>query len=574
MKKKITAVLLCMLLLVSLLPAGVFAAKDELKLTVTTDTHFQARSVTGDVPEDENDPFTRGMLDRELFYYASQQGQMNHESTAIVKKLLENFCASDDRYMLIGGDLTNGSRASHLEFAQMLKDAEEESGKKIFVTAGNHDCYAKADDTHIDIDEFKTIYADFGFNEALTVHKDSASYTYDLDDTYRLLAIDSCIYGEDDGDIDKGVYNWIKDQVMQAKLEGKKLIAMMHHSILPHFEVQPMMKGYMKNAKQFADWGIRYVFTGHIHANDISMAQSDKGNVIYDIQTGSLITSPCAFRHVTFSDSEVKIESECVTEIDVNDLPGGFTGDQLAMIKRDFSAYSYSFFEAGICRWLNRYIGSAGKVGKTLKLKEDGKAYELLNSLMLRIGDALLLPIYDDGSTPGTEDSMQEIAESVNCKLPESDYQYFYQIAAKVMNGFYHGDEPASVKETEIPLLLDCVKVALAHCISNMLYSGFPMNEFDELMVSLTGSSPKNGMIKGFTAANYAVASAGKLVTAFVDPLLAGLAYDYSLPADIDVTLEGFGSTPKEVADTPLSFLMKIVRYFRNVFSVLFGTGK
>lgn len=571
MSKRIIAVLLSAVMIFMLIPVGVFAAGDELKLTVTTDTHYYAPEVTGNIPADDNDPFTRGMLNREVFYYATQQGQMNFESPAIMKAFLEKFIASDDEYLLIGGDLTNGNRLSHLGLAKLLKDAEERSGKKIFVTAGNHDCVKKSSDTNIDINEFKEIYADFGFNEALALHKDSASYTYDLNGKYRLLAIDSCIYGADDGDIDKGVYNWIKEQVAQAEKDGKKLIAMMHHSILPHFEVQPMMDGYMKNAKQFADWGIKFVFTGHIHANDISVATSDKGNTIYDIQTGSLITNPHAYRHVTVSDDAFDIKSDYITEINVNDLPAGYSEEQLDWIKTDFQGYSKAFFEAGMCRWLNRYIGSAGKVGKTLKLKEDGKAYELLNSIMLHIGDALLLPIYDDGQTPDELDSLQEIAESVGRTIPASDYEKMYQIAGTIMGGFYHGDEPTETKEKVVPLFLDCVKVALAHTISNMIYSGCAMSEFDRLIEEATGKSPRIGLMKRFTAANYAVAAAGKLASALIDPLLAGLSGDYSEPSDINVTLESFDGQTESHSFIALNFIKKIMLYFRNVFNFIFN---
>ena len=569
MKRKIISLLLSAELILCMLPVFGSAEEKPLKLTVTTDTHMQSYEAAGDLePDPGEDLYTRGMLDRDIFYYASQQGQLNYESTALMKQLLNDFAASDDEYMLIGGDLTNGARSSHLQLASMLKETEEKTGKKIFVTCGNHDCSAKADETHIDVNEFKSIYADFGFSEALCAHDSSASYTYDLSDGYRLLAIDSCIYGEDDGEINKSVFNWIKEQVAAAEKDGVKLIGMMHHSILPHFEVQPMIKNYMSRAEYLADAGVKLMFTGHIHANDISSATTNKGNTIYDVQTGSLLTSPNAYRRVSITDESIEIKSEYITSIDLSDLPAGYSDEQLNMIENDFAAYSYSFFEAGMCRWLNRYIGSALKVGKTLKLKEGGAAFELLNALMLKIGDALLLPIYDNGEG----DSIEGIANSVKCEIPESDYEMVYQVVAKVMNGFYHGDEPDSIKETEIPLLLDCVKVCLAHCISNMLYSGRAMSEFDSLITELTGTSPKISKIKRLTKLNYAAAASCKIVEAVVEPLLSGLSCDFSAPYDIDVTIDGYYSSPVIKSDTPLSWLKRIALYFRHLFESLMRT--
>lgn len=569
MQKKILSVILALVMLLTVFAPAAYAEKDGLKLMVSTDTHFQPASVTGDIPEDVNDPLTRGMKNREVFYYVSQQGQLNYESTALMQKLLDDFCASDAEYLLIGGDLTNGKRESHLAMAQMLKATEEKSGKEIFVTVGNHDCAKTSSETAIDIHEFKEIYADFGFAQALCLDPASASYTYDLSDEYRLLAIDSCVYGEDDGDIDSGVAAFVKAQAETAEAEGKKLIGMMHHSILPHFEVQPMISGYMKQAEDFADMGIHFVFTGHIHANDISMAQTKKGNILYDIQTGSLITSPNAYREVTFTGDTANIRSVSISQIDTSLLPAGYSEEQLSMIENDFAEYSRQFFKAGMCRYINRYIGSADKLGKTLKLKTDGAAYALLNKLMLKIGDALLLPIYDDGTTPDVPDSIEEIAKSVCGSVPESDYEQIYEVVATVMNGFYTGDEKADIREVEVPLLLDCVKVCLAHCIANMIYAGEPMEHFNDLLSSV-GVNPKMGLIKGLTGMNYAIAASNKLVTALIEPLLNGLACDFSAPEDINVTLNAGIEPSGNDTLAPLSWFKRIVMYFKNVADALF----
>ena len=76
---------------------------------------------------------------------------------------------------------------------------------------------------------------------------------------------------------------------------------MMHHSLLPHYELQPMIDLWRFYAGWFANHGILTVITGHIHANDISASVSDCGNTVYDIQTGALIASPNTYRELTFS---------------------------------------------------------------------------------------------------------------------------------------------------------------------------------------------------------------------------------------------------------------------------------
>lgn len=577
-KNKIFSSVISLLLVFSVLISLVIpvsAQSDELKIMVATDTHFRNIDSYGGPDESmKTSPLIRGNVDPEIFYYASQQGQMDCESKAIMKQMLKTFIESDDEFLIIGGDLTDGSRAAHTELAALFKETEEKSGKHIFVTCGNHDCAAKADDNKIDISEFTEIYADFGFNEAISRDENSASYAVDLSDSYRLLAIDSCIYGKDDGEITNNDLKWIEEQVNAAKKDGKKLIAMMHHSILPHFTVQPIMNNYGKVAEKFADWGIKYVFTGHIHANDIASAVSKKGNTVYDVQTGSLITAPNAFRHVSFTSEKVEITSEAVTEIDINDLPDGYSQAQLDYIQQDFTAYTQGFFEAGMCRWLNRYIGSAAKVGKTLKLKEGSAAYNALDSLMLNIGDALVLPIYDDGSTPDEIDSLEEVAALSGGVIPESDYQMMYQVVSVVYGGFYHGDEPESFMENEVPLLLACLKAGLAYAVSGMVFSGKGLGGLNELVAKVTGKSPRLLLTGVFTDVNYSKNVATLLVDSLLSPLVEGLSCDMSAPADVNVTLEPYGEQVQPVTTVPIGFLNKLIAFltkFFNAFSKNLG---
>ena len=43
------------------------------------------------------------------------------------------------------------------------------------------------------------------------------------------------------------------------------------------------------------------MFTDHMHSNDISKLTTDKGNELYDIETGSLVTYPCPTRSIEIS---------------------------------------------------------------------------------------------------------------------------------------------------------------------------------------------------------------------------------------------------------------------------------
>ena len=564
--KRSVAVILCIMLVAASL---VFAsAKDkELKFTVASDTHFQCES---DLAPLSNDPsaekYISGMLNSDVYSYAAMQGQMDYESKAIVKKMLSDFASSDSEYLLIAGDLTCGKRQSHLELAELLGQAEKDSGKQIYVICGNHDCDKKADEKYIDIDEFKSIYADFGYSEALCRHESSGSYTVDLCDDYRLIAIDSCIYGKDNGEINDSVLGWIKEQAEAAKADGKKLIGMMHHSILPHFEVQPMIKKYSSLASTLADLGIKLMFTGHIHANDISSAQSKSGNVIYDIQTGSLICAPNAYRTVTVTDEKIDIKSSYVTSIDTNDLVKGYSEKQLALIKSDFASYAWGFYEAGICKYVNRYIGSAGKLGKTLKLTEGTLPYDELDKLLRKVGKALALDIYDDGSTPGVVDSIEEIAGLADYTLPKSDYKRPYQVAAKIMFSFYHGDEETVLGGNEVPLLYDCIKAALAYFVTDLTFG----NNISELLIKLSDVDLRNENISVLSKINYADNAVSKLADALLLSLTDGLRADLCSPSDINVTIDGYGTANDIENGFTINLFKKVFEKIFEIFNIYF----
>ena len=57
-------------------------------------------------------------------------------------------------------------------------------------------------------------------------------------------------------------------------------------------------------SKLFADAGMRMVFTGHYHAQDVvkrSIKTADTPSFIFDVETGSLVTYPVPYRIVTLS---------------------------------------------------------------------------------------------------------------------------------------------------------------------------------------------------------------------------------------------------------------------------------
>ena len=543
-KNRVTAVLIAVCMIVGMMPVGAVATSDTLKLTVAADTHFQCAADLGEFSEE----YTKHLNDPEVFGYASTQGQMNYESEAILSEMLGEFEDSDSDYLLIAGDLTCGKRNSHLAFSDYLRRTEERSGKKIFVINGNHDCVAESSETRITMEEFREIYDGFGYAEALSRHADSASYSVDLDDSYRLLAIDSCIYGEDDGKISASVFRWIKAEVKQAKKDGKTLIAMMHHSILPHYELQPMIDLWQFYAGWFADHGIQTVLTGHIHANDISSSVSDRGNTLYDVQTGALISSPNTYRVLSLSSGSVEIESRFIDSIDVSLLPEMLTEKQKELLSNDFPAYARAYFESGVGKWLNRNVGSVNRLERWFRLKEGTKAYSAAEKLMGTLGDAVGQDIY------GAEESIESALASFGVSVPSSEHKKPYEVAAKLMYGFFHGDEETVSSKEDSALLLKCLEGAVLSAVRDLP----DREELGALCYKLTGKPLSSAVLRE---------TSEKIALALLETLAGGITDDYSAPSDLNVTLQ-FSEAVETVTLHPLVRLFRLmIEFVKRVFS-------
>ena len=74
-----------------------------------------------------------------------------------------------------------------------------------------------------------------------------------------------------------------------------------------------MIQEFASFGNFLASWDVRAVFTGHYHAQDITRAEYN-GKVIYDIETGSLVTAPCPMRYVEIKDNSLNIRTETIVD--------------------------------------------------------------------------------------------------------------------------------------------------------------------------------------------------------------------------------------------------------------------
>jgi hypothetical protein len=91
-----------------------------------------------------------------------------------------------------------------------------------------------------------------------------------------------------------------------------------------------MVDNFKDVANQLMNAGLKIMFTGHFHATDITEKQS--GNqTLYDIETGSIIVYPCAYRLITYiKDSALIITTKHITNVNYSGIPSGQTFPQYA----------------------------------------------------------------------------------------------------------------------------------------------------------------------------------------------------------------------------------------------------
>ncbi len=288
--------------------------------------------------------------------YLSGSRKLIAESEEILKSLIQVILSEDVEIVLVTGDLTkDGERASHNMLAGYL-GLLESAGKYVFVVPGNHDInnlnsvkYLDADKISvpsISANEFAEIYYDYGYGEALSRDTDSLSYIVEPREGLWIMAMDSCQYDDvpsTGGGFSESTLQWILSKLEEARTKNITVFGMMHHGLVNHFSAQSLffaeyiIDDWKNVSDAFADMGMKIVFTGHFHAQDIVKAVSDNLGFIFDIETGSMVTYPCPLRIVQLKPhGHLTISSRKVTEIDYD--TGG----------KSFQEYAKDFLENGL----------------------------------------------------------------------------------------------------------------------------------------------------------------------------------------------------------------------------------
>ena len=510
--------------------------------------------------------------DDPIFWYANRRCAMENESGWIIDEFLNQCAESDDvDFVLIAGDLANKGRTrpeDHYAVAEKLRAFEEKSGKQVYVINGNHDA-GENQETNFTL--FKRIYADFGYDQALTMREDDCSYTADLGSKYRLIALDSNhrTKSTEDG-MTKEKLSWVKEQAELAKKDGRYPILMMHHNLLDHLPIQRVLsrnfivKFHFTTAELFADWGIKTVFTGHEHCSDATVYTSALGNKIYDFTTTSLSMYPLEYRVMKFSDDEIRYEARSVDKIDSEALRStveGYTDDMINSMNADLAAYSKGFLKAGVRYRLERSL-SAEKMG----IDENAVYYDTVMYAVNKLRSLLSMPLCG-------ENSLQAIAKEYGIEIPDSDYETGWDLATDLVAWHYSGGEHFDMSSVEVTTLL--------RAFAAILRSDFAGVADDVLLKAANnilgdmGYGPIADSLIKYCISKFGVYTKAEIfLVAIASPILYKFACDNDGVDDNNGTIEGYGtvnfkSNVSNIFENLNNLSEKITFYLQLVMSYL-----
>ena len=258
------------------------------------------------------------------------------ETADLLDLAIEDVLAAGVDFVLIPGDLTKDAEVVNHDAVVTALGRLSDAGVEAYVVPGNHDANNpeafEFDGANkilvpaVSQAEFAEVYRDFGYGDALKRDETSLSYVAELADGLWLLALDATRSEENEpggeevtaGAFTQAQVDWIEQVLQEAQAEGAAVIAMMHHGVVEHWEGQSklhseyLVEDYPSVGALLASYGVRVVFTGHYHAQDIARADYGASGFLYDIETGSLATAPCPIRYCELSGDELVVRSTTI----------------------------------------------------------------------------------------------------------------------------------------------------------------------------------------------------------------------------------------------------------------------
>ncbi len=423
MKKLFCVILAAAVFAVSVPFTALALPADEVDFAILSDVHYFAEASMGYTDEDKQE-FNEMML-------------MNNSTSglapALTKAAMANITAmaknGEIDFLLLPGDLTkNAEKAAHKELAAMLAQFEADTGVPVYVVVGNHDVnnqramyydgeelvsVKKNPELRAELDttpaEFEDIYADFGYSAEGGYYsrykaqadnsEGSLSYATDINDEYRLIAIDSQLYSADNtdsgldeqetaGHISDALLEWTLEECAKAEADGKTVIGMCHTNFIPHFDTEVdlfdnfVLRGWEKVADALADAGMHFVVSGHVHMQDVATYINDNGEEITDVTTTSILSYPNQFRTVNMQTALSGDITMSYDTHDVDEYVPVYVNGVAQPVPFKYETWKYNFGGADIKDFVLNVLEYQLRYGFGKDVKDAGGLYWYLDEMV------------------------------------------------------------------------------------------------------------------------------------------------------------------------------------------------
>lgn len=307
---------------------------------------------------------------------------LSADAPEIMSALIDSALAYKPEALLIAGGLTmDGGKESHEYLASMLKRLTD-AGIKVCVVPGDQDinnptssCYDGDEATrvaNINASEFASIYAPFGYADAVMRDENSLSYLSYITDDVAVLALDACEYEYADtitevietAHLSPATVEWMQ-KAADAALDSqhRALVVLVHHLVGAPFVGYGTLGNIMNNndkidivsailgtadgeaapayelctadiQEALKNCMVTAVFTGDSNGLDIALIQ----DAFFQVNTTSAVAYDCPFRLVGIGEKMFNLETRYTTN-----LPGreGLTFENYAYYRTKYGWDAY-----------------------------------------------------------------------------------------------------------------------------------------------------------------------------------------------------------------------------------------
>ena len=220
--------------------------------------------------------------------------------------------------LILSGDLAfNGETQSHVWLTERLRPLLE-AGITVLALPGNHDMNypmaARFEGDSYELEEtpdaaqFASLWADFGYADALARDEHSLSYVCALSPGLRLLLVDTNT-PEDPGAVLPETLTWIEAQLQEAETAGARVIAVSHQTVLQHNSA--FSEGFVITNREalyrlYQKYGVALNLCGHMH-----IQHTLTSGRLTEIVTSALCAQPCQYGVLELNAAGGSYHTEC-----------------------------------------------------------------------------------------------------------------------------------------------------------------------------------------------------------------------------------------------------------------------